>query len=238
MKKKNPITDPFAHAQEQTGKSWTVADARTEWEAFGTFETTGNFGVLDDGYKQHCGPTAITNALLSFENRSPLTAGKRMAAQRVFRRVARLGARKHYYVNASLLGIWGGTFNLATAPYMKQAFGLYRRTGHTVKGPYPALRPLLTRALDRDNLLYVELILHPVYGNHHLLVYGYRLLESKDGHKRLYLLTADGWNNSARYLFEGDLLLSRFYAVSPDKLRSDALKVRARMTKQEDGRVL
>ena len=213
MKQRLPITDPLTHAGRKTGKDWTVVQACTAWEAYGAFETTGAFDALDGGYKRHCGPTAITNLLLSLENRAPVTAGKRMAASRVFRRVARYGAKKHYYVNTSLFGIWGGTFNLATKAYIRQALAMYRRGREAVSGPRPALRPFLKRALDGGNLLYLELVLHPVYGNHHLLVYGYRLLKSADGHTRLYLLAADGWNGEPRYLFERDLLLSRFYAV-------------------------
>ena len=212
-KQKYPIDNPILHAQEQTGKTWTVVKACGCWEAYGAFETTGAFAALDGGYKRHCCPTAITNLLLTMEKREPLRAGKRLHASRVFSRVAGLGRKKLYYLNADLLRFYGGTLNLATKAYLKRAGALYGRNDFTVKGPYPAWRKFLTASLEKGNILYTELVLHPLYGNHHLLTYGYRLLRSEDGKERLYLLCADGWNTGPMYLSERDLILSRFYAI-------------------------
>ena len=215
LKKPDPIADPVTHANNKTGTTWKVAERAAFWEAYGTYETTGAFGGTDVVYRRHCGPTAITNMLLTFENRAPVTAGKRMVPQRVFTRVASLGAKRHYYLNADLLGIYGGTLNVFTKSYVRRAFALYHRGEQEVRGPYPALRALMKRELDKGSLLYMELVLHPLYGNHHLLAYGYRLLRNEAGSTRLYLLCADGWNAQPRYLYAGELLLSRFYAVSP-----------------------
>ena len=220
--KKIPIDNPLTHAQEQTGKAWSVAKACDGWESFGTFETTGAFAELDGGYKRHCGPTAITNLLLTMEKKVPFRAGKRLHASRVFSRVAAFGKKKLYYINADLLRFYGGTFNIATKRYVKRACALYDRNDLTVKGPYPAWRNFLMASLDKGNILYTELVLHPLYGNHHLLTYGYRLLQAEDGKQRLYLLCADGWNTQPKYLFERDLMLSKFYAVTSNAANNTA----------------
>ena len=221
-KQKYHITDPLTHAQEQTGKPWSVLKSCTQWESFGVFETTSAFAELDGGYKRHCGPTAITNLLLTMEKKEPFRTRKRLRAARVFSRIAKLGKNRLYYINADLLRFYGGTFNIATKAYVKRAGTLYHRSDLTVKGPYPAWRKFLMPSLDKGNILYTELVLHPLYGNHHLLTYGYRLLQAEDGKQRLYLLCADGWNTQPKYLFERDLMLSKFYAVTSNAANNTA----------------
>ena len=66
------------------------------------------------GYVRHCGPTAVTNLLLSLLPDPP-------PAKELFRRVAELGRRKLVYVNRELpLGL-GGTSDALTGAYLRAA---------------------------------------------------------------------------------------------------------------------
>ena len=79
----------------------------------------------------------------------------------------------------------------------------YGLTGYKVSGPYPATTGRICKELDRGAILYMEVHRHPVYGNHHMLCYGYSV---RDG--RLMLRMADGWIGRVHDLPAGEELFA------------------------------
>ena len=79
------------------------------------------------------------------------------------------------------------------------------------------------RALDEGKLLYLQLYLHPCYGTHHVLCYGYTAVHSTDSggkdkeknrkQREIYLIIADGWNRRPRYLRLKSRGLCNFFAI-------------------------
>lgn len=189
----------------------------SKWEPYATYATTGQFGALDKGYVRHCGPTAIANLLMTFENRYPLFPGKRMLPKKIFRRIALLGRERHYYFNMDRLKILGGTFNAAAPAYIRRAAALYQREDLAVGFARPSLSVFLKRALDGDAVIYLETILHKKYGNHHLLLYGYREREEAGSaskkRKITEFLAADGWSDIPVWLGANSIRTGFFHPV-------------------------
>ena len=148
--------------------------------------TTGQFAKLDHAYRRHCGPTAITNLVYTLAGNEGRAIAEK--PENVFRRIARIGGRRLIYLNADFLKLFGGTSDFL-APFMiRRCLREYGLTGYKVSGPYPATTGRICKELDRGAILYMEVHRHPVYGNHHMLCYGYSV---RDG--RLMLRMADGW---------------------------------------------
>ena len=217
-KKPPAITDPVAHAGAHCGKTFRVVRTSGAWDAYATYHCTHDFTKMDGGYSRHCGPTAVVNLLKTMENRDP-DPDRRVSEspKAAFRHIAAIGLKKHYYINADLLGgLIGGTFNPALRAYLRASLARFHRGGVKISRAKPAWRRLLMDATDRGSLLYLALVFHPLYGNHHVIGYGTVLLEASDGTRRLYVRVADGWNAAPRYLAAADLRLSHFLEISPD----------------------
>ena len=149
--------------------------------------TTTQFEHFGRGYQRHCGPTAITNLVLTLLQRAGRSAPE---PEEVFRRAAALGARRLLYANLDVLGHWGGTSDLLSGIYLRaclREFGLENvRVGRRRRLSAQALE----EAAGRGEILYLQTRRHRRYGNHHLLCYGaYRAPESGEWRLRL----ADGW---------------------------------------------
>lgn len=137
------------------------------------------------GYVKHCGPTAVTNLLLSLLPAPP-------PAKELFRRVAELGRQKLVYVNRNLPLGMGGTSDALTAHYLRAALRMCSLRGMQIGLRRPLTERFAQAALGRGNLLYIQLRRHPKYGSHHILCYGME----KDGTLRL----ADGWTPAPVHL--------------------------------------
>ncbi len=168
-----------------------MRDVETREDRLGeSYHTTGQFGKLDRVYRRHCGPTAMTNLVLTLRARRGETA--RETPPELFRAIARLGLRRGVYWNLDLFGLWGGTSDLLSGAYLRavlRRFGLgearvHRRARLTEKR--------LNEALSRGSVLYVQLRRHPRYGDHHLLCYGAETRVAGGGRETLLRL-ADGW---------------------------------------------
>ena len=133
--------------------------------------TVGRFRKLGKGYERCCGPTAITNLIMSLQD-------EKESPEEIFLSVARTGIRRGIYMNMDLFKRFGGTSNVLTEPYIKRCL-----KQHGVQAELHYLGRLteerLQRALRRGSYLYLELLFHPKYGNHHVLCYGAR--PAKDG---------------------------------------------------------
>ena len=155
--------------------------------AYESYRTTGEFSRLGRGYRRHCGPTAITNLLLTLRRQGETQLQDPAA---VFRSVASLGTHRLCYGNFDLLGHWGGTSDLLSPLYLRSCL---RRFGfpRLKIGPRRRLNAKrLEAAVNSGAVLYLQLRRHPRYGNHHLLCYGAQR-DGETGEWRLRV--ADGW---------------------------------------------
>lgn len=237
------IADPLLHAE----KKWHIPFHETErvsiWEPFAAYCVTRQFARLDDGYVRHCGPTAITNLLLTLHRRYGFLSSPEPAD--VFRLVCRIGRKNLAYWNTDVLRHFGGTYDWLTGRYIRECFryfgvpydmladgiflgiGKAARSGSLtensgMKAP-GALKVTghvgtdlrkLTEELRQGKLLYLQLHWHPSYGDHHVLCYGCRILTGEDGTRQvLYLLIADGWTAAPRYVEASAMLLRHYYAI-------------------------
>ena len=108
--------------------------------------------------------------------------------EEVFRKVAGIGGRRLLYVNTDLFKRFGGTSDLLAPLYIGICLRRYGLDGYRIRGPFPATARRICTELDRGAILYMEVHRHPVYGNHHMLCYGYQIRDGK-----LFLRMADGW---------------------------------------------
>ena len=140
------IRDPLQHAESTRHRTYSESERVSIWEPFASYCTTGQFARLDEGYVRHCGPTAITNLLLTLDRRygylqktagpdnaqigqrdaqpgqdSPDTRAELSKAD-VFRTVCRIGRKILAYWNSDVLRHFGGTYDWMTGRYIRECF--------------------------------------------------------------------------------------------------------------------
>ena len=172
--------------------------------------TTGQFAKIDRSYRRHCGPTAVTNLLFTLARMEghPLSD----KPEEVFRQVAGIGGRRLLYVNTDLLKRFGGTSDLLAPLFIGICLRKYGISGFKVRGPFPATVKRVCTELDKGAILYMEVHRHPVYGNHHMLCYGYQVRDGK-----LMLRMADGWVGRVHDLPAGEELFALCTVISRRK---------------------
>ena len=175
------------------------------------FHTTGQFGRLDREYRRNCGPTAITNLVLTLLQRRGETP--RLAPPELFREIAALGRRRVFYFNVDLFGRWGGTSDLLSGAYLRAALRRFGLGNHRVRRRVRLTEKTLEAALGRGSILYLQLRRHPRYGDHHLLCYG----AEKSGEGKTLLRLADGWSAQPVYLPLQGLRRAHFVEIEPEK---------------------
>ena len=153
--------------------------------------TTGQFAKLDRAYRRHCGPTAITNLVYTLAKREGIPISQ---------------------MNADFLKRFGGTSDFLVPLMIRRSLRAYGLTGYGVRGPFPATARRICTELDRGAIVYLEVHRHPVYGNHHMLCYGYTV---RDG--RLMLRMADGWVGRVHDLPAGEELFALCTVISRKK---------------------
>lgn len=176
------------------------------WRGSESCFTTGQFARLDRSYRRHCGPTAVTNLIFTLMRAEGRPFHE--APEQVFRHVAAIGGKRLLYMNADFLKRFGGTSDLLAPLYIRSCLKTYGLTDCKVRGPFPANARRIMSELDSGSILYMEVHRHPVYGNHHMLCYGYRI----DG-GRLMLRTADGWVARLHDLPAGEEMFSLCTAI-------------------------
>ncbi len=178
------------------------------------YHTTGQFGSLDRVYRRHCGPTAMTNLVLTLRGRRGET--QLPAPAELFRGIARLGRRRVFYFNVDLFGRWGGTSDLLSGAYLRAVLRRYGLGGARVHPRARLTEKRLGEALARGSVLYVQLRRHPRYGDHHLLCYGEQTRVS-EGKRETLLRLADGWADKPVYLPLKGLKRAHFIEIEPEK---------------------
>ncbi len=163
--------------------------------------TTGRFARLDKSYRKHCGPTAVLNLVYTLAGAEGRPVPEKPEDN--FRRIAGIGRRRLIYLNTDFMKIFGGTSDFLAPFFIRSALKAYGIEGYKVRGPFPATRRRICKELDNGAILYLEVHRHPIYGNHHMLCYGY---EKRDG--KLMLRVADGWVTRIHELPAGEELFS------------------------------
>lgn len=153
--------------------------------------TTGQFV----GHKRHCGPTAMTNLVLSL--RPCLDAAS------VFDEVVAIGRRHLAYLNVQNIG---GTSDGLSGVYLRAVLKRYGLSDAEVQFGGVASEKRLRQALTGGALCYLQMHFHPKYHNHHVLVYG----SEWNGFR-----TADGWKRTPVYLNERDVRGATFFTITP-----------------------
>lgn len=195
------IADPVAHANRTTSRGPFVLQKEQDlWGQYAPHYTTMASFRQADGVRwyNNCGPTAVTN-LLVMARRRYLRAGSPDSDLALYAKTARYGTRHLIYANLPG-GPVKGTSDLRAGTWLRRMFA-------RLLGIRPAVRlrraseRSLRQALDRGSLLYLVLHAHPAYRNHHLVGYGYVVLESQStGETRTYLRVSDGHSPAPRYL--------------------------------------
>ncbi len=195
------ITDPVAQADRRSRGPFLPLTDKDEWGRYAPHYTTvTRFGQVDGvRWYNNCGPTAVTNLLVMARRRFQAAGEDPARDLSLYAEAARYGARRLIYLNARK-GPFHGTSDLRAGAYIRQ---MCRRA----LGMSPHLRFLpvsesnLRRSLDCGALVYLLLRRHPAYGNHHLIGYGYTVVQSQStGETRFYLKVSDGHAAGPRYL--------------------------------------
>lgn len=218
-----PISDPLQDlARPEKGVDTESFISKKELQAlppspylpYGTFFTTTAFSQLSKSYTRHCAPTAMTNALCTLWNRqadvssaASSVPGSEKASDpypappaEIFEEVARIGQSRLFYTNMDLFKRIGGSSVLLMDFYLRKVLRRFGFSHLAVKSRPVASRASLLRELKAGRLLVLHLLFHPIYGSHEVVCYGIKAFPDAAGNLHPYLLLADGWNASLRYL--------------------------------------
>lgn len=206
------IADPVAHADRKGTGPYRLLLDRDQWGDYAPHYTTlTHFGRVDGvRWYNNCGPTALTNLLVMARRRYP-SRDSRVSDRALYAWIARYGTRRLFYINREK-GPARGTSDLRAGTWLRRMFR--QLLGMTPRVRFRrATRDALLDSLDRGALLYLLLRRHPAYRDHHLVGFGYTVVESETtGERRTYLKVSDGHAAGVRYLdltdYEGKL---RFY---------------------------
>lgn len=128
-----------------------------------SFHSTAEFGR--GYYKNHCGPTAITNLIITALQKQQGRTLPSGECRDIFEKVATKGRRRLIYNRRY------GTTDILLWFYVRAAFRLYSPLSLR-----PVMRHTLSaanarRILSRGSYLLIELFGHPKYGWHQMVIY-------------------------------------------------------------------
>ena len=189
----SPIENPLAWANSAYGGTFTAKEWKNAFENHCRFRTMSQFSYVNGiSYKEHCGPTAITNLLEIVARYRGYDGVPYDTITQAFYQVAKLGMDKGYFVNNSMT-----YFNLSEA-YLKESFALFSITTSVSRKNINYSN--VKTAIDGYNPLFIALDGHNIYGNHFVAGYAYTCFENQQGDRVPFIKIADGWNGSGRYL--------------------------------------
>jgi len=140
------------------------------------------------------------------EEKKRLKKDAAIRKREIFLEVADIGKRMHVYWNTRLFGFWGGTSDVLTPLYVKRCLRKFDLGSVRVSGMRPASLKQMMACLDRGEILFGQLHMHPKYKNHHVLIYGY----DEKG-----LLVADGWKSKPVHFRNRDLKWASYLRIRP-----------------------
>ena len=158
-----------------------------------TYYTTKNFSHIGRKQSCNCGPTAITNAVMSLEDREE-------DPNKVYELVSKTGKRRLTYWNFDLFHKFGGTVDFLTKSYIESVFAKKGIKDIEVSPRRRMGKKGIIEALERGSLVYIQFRHHPRYGNHHVLAYSGKMTRNS-----YFLKLADGWSETPRYIDVNEL---------------------------------
>ncbi|MBQ8956053.1 MAG: hypothetical protein IJ075_03700 [Lachnospiraceae bacterium] len=172
--------------------------ASTNINPYYSFHSTAEFGR--GYYKNHCGPTAITNLIVTARQRQLGTALSSDEVRDTFEKVASMGKRSLIYNRRY------GTTDFLLWFYVKAAF---KKLG--IKSLRPVMRHTLSagnarRILSKGSFLLIELFGHPKYGWHQMVIY--------DTDERGLFIAADGFSSSPVFLNDKEIGRGLFLEIA------------------------
>lgn len=212
--KRAPIENVLLDAKIRYKRDFGLVKTKDSWAPYASFCIMGDFEHLRHGYRQHCGPTALTNLLLTLKNIHSTPELAIETPQSLFVQTARLGRRMLAYYNISLFGRFGGTSWFLMGLYLRMALRKYKVNDHVIVHPYSLAKGSdVVRQLDKGRLVFLQMLHHPTYKAHDVVAYGYQELKSPQGGKVFYLKIADGWSRRPRFVAAADLPLCSMWAL-------------------------
>ena len=167
------------------------------WYKNEAYFTTGQFEKTGHTYRNHCGPTAITNIIMTLgARRYGYMPNISHAAER-FRQIVSFGRHRAIYMNTDLFHLLGGTLDISVPFYLKQCLKKVGFTGCTVTRIRRLKPDSLREHITYGSMAYIIMRRHPVYGNHHLVCYG---CDPADQFR-----CADGWHEGPVFLTASDM---------------------------------
>ncbi len=216
MQKEEVIENPVSHAVSKYGGLFLQDDYLDKWGEQASYCTTGQFANLGKGYVKHCGPTAVTNVIISFLNREfdecrISQKPDREYFEKVFLKVSEIGIQKKIYWNTDFLKMFGGTFDTFTSIFLKNCFKEYGLDSIKILRRRRATEKNFKKCLDNGSICYLQLRFDKPYGSHHVVCYGYSyVLCNETGKRYMYLKIADGWASRPRFMEASDMMLNMF----------------------------
>ena len=192
------ITDVFAYAKsvhDSEGK-WECTAWKNDWEQY-----KYNLRDIDlSGYREACGPIAITNILKMYGERyssTPAMTLNRMSGSEVFHSIEGL-TRKLGFIDVRYWSNGGGLDTFTAIEYIQAAFKKYGKNDFELSSPKIANAANVQNTLAYSNkLLFLKLSsqeedLHP-YGSHWVVGYAYNTIKnSASRDSKTFLKICDG----------------------------------------------
>lgn len=212
------ITAPRDHAHEIAQGPFVYYEHINKWDSSEkqlTLIHTGEF----PNYRNHCGPTAVTNMLRMYGNRENISAIKSKSNTELFEKTIYVGSGLYYFnLNIQLGTITiGGTFDSSAGAFIRSSFEEFGLTSNSVRKniSYDNIKS----SLSKDCLLYLILKNHNIYSNHHLVCYAYsRMVSQTTGYFITYLKVADGWSTSPRHICLSSALTDTYWEATIHKI--------------------
>lgn len=168
---------------KKTEKQKTPENAA--WVPFASYLTTGQFAGLRGGFVQHCGPTAAANLIRTLRRRLCASLPEGLAeddVEALFLMCADVGKRMGIYWNRKVFGRFGGTSNLMTGIFLRRCLNKAGLHGKVKVRFHLWITPdAVAEALNREEVVYLEVMLHPRYKNHHMICYSYEYWDEEKG---------------------------------------------------------
>ena len=220
MAKEEVIENPVIHATGKYDRLFVQDEYLDMWGDDASYCTTGQFAKLKGGFVKHCGPTAVTNVIITLLNRS-YAEGKtdikpdNVYIEDVFLKVSETGIRKGIYWNTDFMKMFGGTFDTFTKVLLKSCFREFGLDDVQTFIRRRATEKNFRKCLENGSICYLQLRFDRPYGSHHVVCYGYSYVRCEiTGKKYMYLKIADGWSTTPRYMEASDMMLNVFIPVS------------------------
>lgn len=165
-------------------------DWENNWESWANFAVTSDF----TGYKNHCGPTAITNAIRMYGNKYSVPTG---SDQTVFKNVIKANvANNGKYYNGC-----DGTWNSSAGEFIEKSF-LANEISIDTYGRYDCNIYNTKNACTGNRLMYIMMVNHATYNNHHVIGYAWNAMScpSVSSNPFYFIKICDGHRKYGTYL--------------------------------------